>query len=367
MRSEWSPIKSSKKDVKRRLDSLFGEYSHFAVRPDQEARQYSAIDRGNDKEKIISCDNTEDYLGNRCCKFEKSNSKSPEKYSTREQPKSNLDSLIGELVNISKPLSPVSIQCTPTKTEAPNTQESEVCPKNKNETKLTLDLNIILEQISRVSPLLSPINLEAREEQRQKQQFEVELSKNSRKRQNDTKFLNGDRIKFVRLDLEQSSDHKMNRKEDQSLHYYSIKLNEEIFQKLLERINHLPNSLNQQKNRFAADSHIKGERNSKQPINSATDTTDNGCVRWARKLFDTLYYDEIARLRHEQVTQEQKILFNANNFPQPLHFDVNKVEHMDFVYSAFVIRAQLYGVEQIMDRQKVAQIADAYNNTSSSQ
>lgn len=362
IKSEWSPIKSSKKDVKRRLDSLFGEYSHFAVKPDQQLKQHNQLNKDeNDKSAPSPCSNIENELENHYTKFEKDNAKSPEKC-IREHPRSNLDSLIGEigvLVNVSKPLSPVSFQNTPIKTEVTVTEshETEIPPKN-NETKLTLDLDIILEQISRVSPLLSPINLEMQKEHRKKQ-IEAEQSKISRKRQNDTVESNNDHIKFVRLESGKCTDQNITRKESHSLHY-SIKLNEETFQKLLQRINQSFEIANHQNKRPAnSNEHIKNARNSKQL------DTENDCIKWARRLFDTLYHDQIVDLP-EQLTLQGKIPSNVSGFPQPLHFNINEERHLDFVHSASILRAQLYGIiEPIMDRQRVAQIAASYNSSSS--
>ncbi|CAK5051657.1 unnamed protein product [Meloidogyne enterolobii] len=63
------------------------------------------------------------------------------------------------------------------------------------------------------------------------------------------------------------------------------------------------------------------------------------CVKWARDLFDSLYRNEIMQLLH--------------NFPP------DQPEHLEFVYSAAFLRAQLYNIEPISDPIKVAHIARA--------
>ncbi|CAK5075725.1 unnamed protein product [Meloidogyne enterolobii] len=88
------------------------------------------------------------------------------------------------------------------------------------------------------------------------------------------------------------------------------------------------------------------------------------CVKWARDLFDSLYRNEIMQLLHnfppDQVTsQGQKFWSGTKRCPHPLNFDVDNPEHLEFVYSAAFLRAQLYNIEPINDPIKVAHLARA--------
>nr|CAD2125795.1 unnamed protein product [Meloidogyne enterolobii] len=88
------------------------------------------------------------------------------------------------------------------------------------------------------------------------------------------------------------------------------------------------------------------------------------CVKWARDLFDSLYRNEIMQLLHnfppDQVTsQGQKFWSGTKRCPHPLNFDVDNPEHLEFVYSAAFLRAQLYNIEPISDPIKVAHLARA--------
>ncbi|CAK5060961.1 unnamed protein product [Meloidogyne enterolobii] len=142
MKSEWM----SKQDVKKRLDSIFGEYSAFVVRPDDQQQfvQQSKLLENN-------------YKSNKICKTEIIRDERQSNVDNQTQSSSNINSMIGQLVNISKPLSPVTFAQNESNQLANGfeaTKEDEF--SNKSE-KVGPDLDTILEQISRVSPLLSPI------------------------------------------------------------------------------------------------------------------------------------------------------------------------------------------------------------------
>lgn len=350
MKNEWSPIRSSKKDVKRRLDNLFGEYSHFAVRPDYQQSQLNQMGKNASTEGSAASTNLRDH-SHHSIKLESEDTIaiSHDKYA-QDQTRSNLDSLIGELVNVSKPLSPVSIKSTPTKMEsvAADLQEQEVPANGKNGMKSTMDLKVLLEQISRVSPLLSPINLDLNEDEHQKK-VDTELGK--RKRIDDAEDSNDSSVKHFKIGSEQYShrhNNTKNLKTDDKTTYYSIKLNNEAFHKLIQKFK---NSISKNQNSGHA--------------NGVLLVTEDECVKWARQLFDELYHHEVVKSRHDfSHDRVEKCSLQAMHSPQPLHFNVEDEEHLNFVHSASILRAHVYGLQPIRDRQKVAQMAFSYESPS---
>lgn len=93
-------------------------------------------------------------------------------------------------------------------------------------------------------------------------------------------------------------------------------------------------------------------------------TTPEECIQWARLLFQDNYYNAIAQMLHsfppDQVTdQGAKFWSGTKRCPHVLNFDTSKDEHFNFVYAASILRAEQYGIEPILDRSRVAQIASA--------
>ncbi|CAB3408998.1 unnamed protein product [Caenorhabditis bovis] len=86
------------------------------------------------------------------------------------------------------------------------------------------------------------------------------------------------------------------------------------------------------------------------------------CIRWARRQFQELYHNNIAQMLHsfppEQLTdQGAKFWSGAKRCPHVLNFDPSKEEHFNFVYSASILRAEMYGLQPILDHETVIQIA----------
>ncbi|CAK5077041.1 unnamed protein product [Meloidogyne enterolobii] len=240
MKSEWM----SKQDVKKRLDSIFGEYSAFVVRPDDQQQfvQQSKLLENN-------------YKSNKICKTEIIRDERQSNVDNQTQSSSNINSMIGQLVNISKPLSPVTFAQNESNQlvngfEA--TKEDEF--SNKSE-KFGPDLDTILEQISRVSPLLSPIvNISASLNENNsdsldnlKQEINAAItsksdqngSKNNLKRPNtdeDTSHIHisPKRHKDLHVEEQQYFTQKVIKKENNSS-IYSIKLRSISLNKLLNK------------------------------------------------------------------------------------------------------------------------------------
>ncbi|CAD6195430.1 unnamed protein product [Caenorhabditis auriculariae] len=93
-------------------------------------------------------------------------------------------------------------------------------------------------------------------------------------------------------------------------------------------------------------------------------TSAEDCVRWARDQFQDLYHNAIAQMLHSfpphQLTDSgAKFWSGAKRCPHVLQFDASKPEHFNFVYAASILRAQLYGIQPILDKAHVASIASS--------
>jgi len=82
------------------------------------------------------------------------------------------------------------------------------------------------------------------------------------------------------------------------------------------------------------------------------------CVKWARFYWEDQYANQIKQLLYnfppDQVTSSgQPFWSGPKRCPQPLTFDVDEPLHLDYVYAAANLRAEVYGVPQVRDRQTV--------------
>lgn len=86
------------------------------------------------------------------------------------------------------------------------------------------------------------------------------------------------------------------------------------------------------------------------------------CVKWARMLFQEHYHDNIAQMLHSfpphQVTdQGAKFWSGTKRCPHVLYFDPSQEEHRNFVYAASILRAEMYGLEPLLDVEYAMQTA----------
>lgn len=85
------------------------------------------------------------------------------------------------------------------------------------------------------------------------------------------------------------------------------------------------------------------------------------CVKWARLYWEDQYANQIKQLLYNfppnQVTSSgQPFWSGPKRCPDPLVFDVNEPLHLDYVYAAANLRAEVYGVPQVRDREAIANI-----------
>ncbi|VDN25146.1 unnamed protein product [Gongylonema pulchrum] len=81
------------------------------------------------------------------------------------------------------------------------------------------------------------------------------------------------------------------------------------------------------------------------------------CIKWARLNFQEYFHNAIAQLLHmfpeDQVTDlGMKFWSGSKRCPHVLEFNPQKPEHFNFVWSASILRAQLYNITPIMNKKK---------------
>lgn len=85
------------------------------------------------------------------------------------------------------------------------------------------------------------------------------------------------------------------------------------------------------------------------------------CVKWARCHWEEQYANQIKQLLFnfppDQVTSNgQPFWSGPKRCPEPLVFDINEQLHLDYVYVAANLRAEVYGIPQVRDRNAVASL-----------
>ncbi|KAM8711079.1 hypothetical protein ACLKA7_000242 [Drosophila subpalustris] len=85
------------------------------------------------------------------------------------------------------------------------------------------------------------------------------------------------------------------------------------------------------------------------------------CVEWARLYWEDQYANQIKQLLYNfppnQVTSSGAPFWSGpKRCPEPLVFDVEDSMHLDYIYAAANLRAAVYGIDQVRDRQKVAEL-----------
>ncbi|KAH8405459.1 hypothetical protein KR215_000197 [Drosophila sulfurigaster] len=85
------------------------------------------------------------------------------------------------------------------------------------------------------------------------------------------------------------------------------------------------------------------------------------CVEWARLHWEDQYANQIKQLLFnfppDQVTSSgQPFWSGPKRCPEPLVFDVEDSMHLDYIYAAANLRAEVYDIPQVRDRQKIAEL-----------
>ena len=87
------------------------------------------------------------------------------------------------------------------------------------------------------------------------------------------------------------------------------------------------------------------------------------CVKWARLHWQEQYSNQIRQLLfnfpQDQVTSSGAPFWSGpKRCPQPLVFDVNEPLHLDYIFAGANLKAEIYGIPQIRDRNVVARLAN---------
>nr|BAN21049.1 ubiquitin-activating enzyme E1 [Riptortus pedestris] len=85
------------------------------------------------------------------------------------------------------------------------------------------------------------------------------------------------------------------------------------------------------------------------------------CVAWARNHWQEQYSNQIRQLLFnfppDQMTSNgQPFWSGPKRCPTPLEFDVNNPLHLDYIYAAANLKAEVYAIPQLRDKQAIAEI-----------
>ncbi|XP_071520465.1 ubiquitin-like modifier-activating enzyme 1 isoform X2 [Panulirus ornatus] len=87
----------------------------------------------------------------------------------------------------------------------------------------------------------------------------------------------------------------------------------------------------------------------------------DNCILWARKHFAEQFHNQIVQLLHnfpkDQTTSSGEPFWSGpKRCPHPVVFDFNNELHLDYIAAAANLKAEVYGLAQVHDRQYVADV-----------
>lgn len=88
------------------------------------------------------------------------------------------------------------------------------------------------------------------------------------------------------------------------------------------------------------------------------------CIKWARMHFEDQYTNQIKQLLFnfppDQTTSSgQPFWSGPKRCPKPVVFDVNNSLHLDYIFTAANLRAEIYNINQIRDRVYIANVVSS--------
>ena len=92
--------------------------------------------------------------------------------------------------------------------------------------------------------------------------------------------------------------------------------------------------------------------------------TFSDCVKWARFHFQEQYHNSIEQLLYnfpkDQLTSSGVPFWSGpKRCPHSLNFTIDNSTYLEYVYAAANLKAEMYGISQLRDRSKVAELASA--------
>ncbi|XP_046406056.1 ubiquitin-like modifier-activating enzyme 1 [Ischnura elegans] len=88
------------------------------------------------------------------------------------------------------------------------------------------------------------------------------------------------------------------------------------------------------------------------------------CVKWARNQWEDHYNNQIRQLLFnfppdQNTTSGQPFWSGPKRCPEPLTFSVEDPLHVDYIYAAANLKAEVYGIKQNVDRNEIIQMASS--------
>jgi ubiquitin-activating enzyme E1 len=98
-------------------------------------------------------------------------------------------------------------------------------------------------------------------------------------------------------------------------------------------------------------------------------TAFEDCVKWARFHFEENFCNQIKQLlfnfpRDQQTSTGQPFWSGPKRCPDPIVFDAEEDLHLDYVFAGANLKAEIYGIPHIRDREEVRKMVQAVHVSS---